>query len=104
MDDRNRRQARGSRPGFPARLAALALSAWVGAWAIQPAVQPACAQEALPQPQPADTLAVIEFRDLSLQNAMHLFSLQTGLNVVPSQQAADARVSLFLRNISPRAG
>lgn len=46
-------------------------------------------------------LELIEFRDVALSDAMRLFSVQTGLNIVPSAQAADRRVSLFLKGIEP---
>lgn len=46
-------------------------------------------------------LDVIEFRELPLVEAMRIFSQQTGLNVVPSTQASQTPVSIFLRNVTP---
>lgn len=44
---------------------------------------------------------LFEFRELPLSEALRLFSEQTGMNVVPSEQAATKTVSLYLRNVTP---
>jgi general secretion pathway protein D len=50
----------------------------------------------------ADTpLEIVEFRDLPLIEAMRLLSLQSGLKIVPSAEAARAVVSLYLHDVSP---
>ena len=73
-----------------------------------PAAAPVPDSEELPAPrlaapgaatsQPAVPLEVIEFRDVALQDAMRLLSQQTGLNIVPSKDAGQVKVSLYLEN------
>lgn len=57
-----------------------------------------------PSSQPAvETVHQVEFSDLPLADAMRLLSRQTGLNLVASQEAGKAKVSLFLQDVPPRA-
>jgi len=51
-----------------------------------------------PANQPMD---VVEFRDLPLQEAMRLLSLQTGVKIVPSAEAGQKKVSIYLEKVSP---
>jgi len=59
--------------------------------------------QALPPPRAVSdagaNLELVEFRDLSLEEAMRLLSQQSGLRIVPSAAAAKVRVSLFLRDV-----
>ena len=48
-------------------------------------------------------LEVVEFRDQPLDEALRLFSAQTGLNIVASPEARKINVSLYLRNVTPDA-
>lgn len=65
------------------------------------------APEAIPLGPPERTapgrLAVIEFRELPLRDALQLYSEQTGLNVVASSEAGEQLVTLYLQNVTPRA-
>jgi len=45
----------------------------------------------------------IDLRDMPLAEALRMFSQQTGLNVVSSQDARKVQVSLFLRNVSAKS-
>ena len=47
-----------------------------------------------------EPLDVVEFRDLTLQDAMRLLSQQTGLKIVPSEDAGKKKTSLYLPNVS----
>ena len=48
---------------------------------------------------PSVRVELIEFRDVPLEDALRLLSLQTGLNIVSSSGAAKTRVSLYLKNV-----
>lgn len=48
---------------------------------------------------PSKLVELVEFRDVPLEDALRLFSLQTGLNIVPSAGAAKQPVSIYLRNV-----
>lgn len=50
---------------------------------------------------PEPTFDLFEFRDLPLGEALRLFSEQTGLNVVPSEEANQKSVSLYVRKVTP---
>jgi general secretion pathway protein D len=68
-------------------------------------------QETLPAPRrvppgtpgaaddPGPTLDLVEFRDLSLDEAMRILSQQSGLKIVPSAEASKIRVTLFLKDV-----
>jgi general secretion pathway protein D len=49
---------------------------------------------------PRERFELFEFRDLPLSQALRLFSEQTGVNVVASEQASTKTVSLYLRNVT----
>ena len=57
----------------------------------------------LPPPRRVDdagpNLDLVEFRDLTLEEAMRLLSLQSGLKIVPSAAAGKVKVSLYLRDV-----
>lgn len=66
------------------------------------------APEDLPVPRlanpggaPSQPLEVIEFRDLDLATAMRLLSEQTGLNIVPSEEAGKKKVTFYVANMTP---
>lgn len=61
------------------------------------------AQETLPAPVDGQRLELVEFRQVPLREAVRLLSEQTGLNLAASVQAREVPVSLFLRNVEPRA-
>ncbi|MDF1666602.1 MAG: hypothetical protein P1V97_32935, partial [Planctomycetota bacterium] len=44
-------------------------------------------------------LKLIEFRDVKLRDALRLLAEQTDMNFAPSKNAADIKISLFLRNV-----
>ena len=44
-------------------------------------------------------LELVEFRDLSLTDAMRILSAQSGLKIVPSAEAAKTKVSLYLTDV-----
>lgn len=48
---------------------------------------------------PSVRVELIEFRDVPLEDALRLLSLQTGLNIVSSSGAAKTPVSLYLKNV-----
>lgn len=48
-------------------------------------------------------LDVVEFRDVTLGDALRAFAEQTGLNIVASPEARKAQVSIFLRNVTAEA-
>ena len=48
-------------------------------------------------------LALVEFRDETLADALRLFSEQTGINLVASAEASKVKVSMFLKNVTPSA-
>lgn len=50
---------------------------------------------------PTDKLELVEFRDVALGDALRLLSRQSGLQVVPSAEAAKVNVSLYLRDVEP---
>jgi general secretion pathway protein D len=57
----------------------------------------------LPPPQPAampdaGRIGLIEFRDLSLGEAMRVLSQQTGLKIVPSEKASKEKINIYLVN------
>lgn len=96
-------------------LTALGLSAQEPA---PPAAPPAVAQPAepspvLPPPREMGSLAtaaaedtspplqLVEFRDLTLDDAMRLLSQQSGLKIVPSAAAGKVRVSFYMQNVKP---
>ncbi len=47
-----------------------------------------------------EPLDVVEFRDLTLLDAMRLLSQQTGLKIVPSEEAGKKKTSLYLPNVT----
>jgi hypothetical protein len=49
----------------------------------------------------AKQLELIEFEDVSLAEAMRLFSEQSGLNVITSTEAGKTKVTVFLKNVTP---
>ncbi len=46
-------------------------------------------------------LVLVDFRDQMLDEAIRIFSEQSGLNIVASVQASQKKVNLFLRNVMP---
>ncbi len=48
-----------------------------------------------------ERLEKVEFREVPLEEAITLFSEQTGINVVASPEARKTLVSLYLRNVTP---
>lgn len=60
----------------------------------------ALAQEAPAQPE-EPRLALIEFREIPLEDVLRILSRQTGLQIVASSQARSLPVSLYLENITP---
>jgi len=50
---------------------------------------------------PSLIMELVDFRDISLGDAMRVFSEQSGLNIVPSVEATKQSVNLFLRNVQP---
>lgn len=59
----------------------------------------ALAAQAVPPEDEGPRLKKVDFRELPLVEACRLLSDQTGLNLVPSAEAASATVSLFLRDV-----
>lgn len=53
-------------------------------------------------PHEEDLLEIVDFRDISLAEAIRIFSLQTGMRVVPSAKAGKEKIDLFLSNVTPR--
>ncbi|MCY2928342.1 MAG: hypothetical protein NTV86_02390 [Planctomycetota bacterium] len=82
---------------------------WSLAWLLVLAASgPLSAQPAAPAPAPAPAaenkiVHQVEFRQLPLEDALRLISRQTGLNLVASQEAGRAKVSLFLQEIPARS-
>jgi hypothetical protein len=56
----------------------------------------ACAQNARDEP-----LELVDFRNVTLHEAMRLLSMQTDLRIVPSAQAGKEKINLFLTNVRP---
>ncbi len=50
---------------------------------------------------PNKMLELVDFRDISLGEAMRTFSEESGLNIVPSMEANKTKVNVFLRNVRP---
>ncbi|WP_157665230.1 type II secretion system protein GspD [Mariniblastus fucicola] len=50
---------------------------------------------------PETNIELVDFRDQELGDAMRLFSEQSGINIVPSTQANEMKINLFLRNVRP---
>jgi general secretion pathway protein D len=48
---------------------------------------------------PDPVLELVEFRDLPMTEAMRILSAQSGVNIVPSAEAAKKKVSLYLANV-----
>lgn len=46
------------------------------------------------------TLELIEFRDLSLHEAMRLLSVQHGIQIMPSAKAGETKINVYLPNIT----
>ncbi|MFK7765800.1 MAG: type II secretion system protein GspD [Mariniblastus sp.] len=46
-------------------------------------------------------IELVDFRDQSLGQAMRLFSEQSGINIVPSTEANDMKINLYLRDVLP---
>ena len=46
-------------------------------------------------------IELVDFRDQSLGQAMRLFSEQSGINIVPSTEANDMKINLYLRDVRP---
>ncbi len=63
---------------------------------------PAAAQEAA-APDPLDArVETVDFREARLEDALRLLSEEAGVNLVPSQEAGQRSVSLFLQDVSVR--
>ena len=60
------------------------------------------AQPATSRPA-GDMVRQVEFQEVPLSDAVRILSRQTGLNLVSSQEAGKAKVSLFLQNVTPKA-
>lgn len=52
-------------------------------------------------PSKPSQLELIEFKDIPLAQAMRVFSDQSGLNVITSTDAGKARITVFLKNVTP---
>ncbi|MFO0942142.1 MAG: hypothetical protein U0930_15500 [Pirellulales bacterium] len=52
-------------------------------------------------PTPEKRLDLVEFSDVSLSEAMRLFSEQSGMNVITSTDAGKVKVTVFLKNVTP---
>jgi general secretion pathway protein D len=76
------------------------LSALVMAAAAEPETQPAPTSAPA---APEGLIERVEFIDAPLLAAVRLLSGQTGLNIVCSAEAGKTKVSLFLRDVTPRA-
>jgi general secretion pathway protein D len=68
-----------------------------------PVTQPVTQPASQPQSQPAESIRQVEFQELPLSDAIRLLARQTGLNLVASQEAGKAKVSLYLQNVSPQS-
>ncbi|HEX3872470.1 MAG TPA: hypothetical protein VHV77_18625, partial [Pirellulales bacterium] len=55
-----------------------------------------------PAPVPDTVLDLVEFHDVTVQEAMRILSDQSGLKIVPSSEAGKVVVSLYLRNVRAR--
>lgn len=64
---------------------------------------PGAAQLALSKlsPTTVERLELVQFEDLTLAEAMRMFSAETGINVMCSTEAGLTKVNVFLRNVSP---
>ncbi|MFN0244974.1 MAG: type II secretion system protein GspD [Planctomycetota bacterium] len=62
--------------------------------------QASTAPDATPSSIESPVLAKVDFRDLPLFDACRLLADQTGLNIVPSQEAGQQNVSLYLRDVT----
>lgn len=72
--------------------------------AFDPRPNPLPPPSPLPVPRPGAVLVgpvveLIDLRDVSLDDALRLFSEQTGLRIVASPKAGQARVSLYLKDV-----
>jgi general secretion pathway protein D len=75
----------------------------------QPVIQPPGPLNQLPMPREVQrkvasagsdpVLELVEFRDLPMTEAMRILSTQSGVNIVPSAEAAKKKVSLYLTNV-----
>ena len=63
--------------------------------------QPRPLPEALPAEQ--NRLALVEFREVPLREAVRLFAEMSGLNLAASIEAREVLISLYLRDVDPRA-
>lgn len=54
-------------------------------------------------PEGSKVLDTVNFEDLTLTEAMKLFSEQTGLNVITSTEAGKTKITVFLRNVTAMA-
>lgn len=50
---------------------------------------------------PGEILELVDFREQTLDQAIRVFSEQSGLNLVASEEANKKKVTLFLRNVRP---
>ena len=70
----------------------------------EPVTPPVAAQPAAPLPAPDEPmLDVVEFRKIPLSEAARILSDQSGLKIVPSSEAGDTVVSLFLMIVRLRS-
>ncbi len=61
---------------------------------------PALSTQYIPSIQlPSRLIELVDFRDQPLGEAMRLFSEQSGLNIVPSTNANEMKINLYLRNV-----
>lgn len=91
--NRCRHQTSSPRSRWGARRFACAL-------ALAACASPAWGQEPAPAPE---RLELVEFRGVPLADALRLLSIQSGLNLAASRQAAGVEVELYLRDVSPEA-
>ncbi|MDP1772702.1 MAG: hypothetical protein Q8L15_10495 [Methylobacter sp.] len=80
-------------PFFVAMTLTLAMLPTFSAAATQPVVEPKAGLSRV--------IEQIEFRDITVGDALRILSEQSSLNIIASKEAADVHVTMFLRRVTP---
>jgi general secretion pathway protein D len=75
-------------------------SCFFAAIALAVAMLPISAATAEPKANPGQVIEQIEFRDVTVGDALRILSEQSSLNIISSKKAADIPVTMFLRRVT----
>lgn len=75
-------------------------SCFFAAIALTVAMLPTSAATAEPKANPGQVIEQIEFRDVTVGDALRILSEQSSLNIISSKKAADIPVTMFLRRVT----